>query len=231
MRDIPSAVITHLAGGGTLLTHVLIWITARDRSTDADETLGLWTGDDAQVIAVGGVDRTYYGAGAVLDADPITSSNGLQVHRWAFRVSPLSDAVISAIRQYNARLAPVEVHEWFWDPVANAPLAAPVRAFRGTITEVQLPVPAEGGDAVGTITCASDAYRLTKGLTLKKSDAALQARATGDVFRKYNTITGAPVVWGDKLERQPGGSGGGGGGGGSGGGSDDSGAPITGGLS
>jgi hypothetical protein len=212
MRDIPSAVITHLASGGALLTHVLIWLTARNRSTNAEATLGLWTGDDAEEITVGGAERTYYGAGAVLDLDPMISSSRLQVHRWAFRVSPLSDAVVTAVRQYNARLAAVEVHEWFWDPVAHAPLADPVRAFRGTIMDVQMPVAALDSEAVATITCVSDAWRLTKGLTLKKSDAALQARAPGDRFRQYNTITAAPVVWGDKLETQPGGSAGAGGG-------------------
>jgi hypothetical protein len=68
------------------------------------------------------------------------------------------------------------------------------------VMTVDLPVPALGQDAVGTVTCVSDAWRLTRGLTLKRSHEALLARTAGaDLFRQYNALVGVPVVWGEAL--------------------------------
>ncbi|MFE3839657.1 hypothetical protein ABNX41_21770, partial [Rhodobacteraceae bacterium PA1-206B] len=72
MRTLPAAVAAHLAARKPLLVHQLLWISARNRTSGAVETLGLWTGEDHQSITVGGQSRTYYGAGAVLGIDPVT---------------------------------------------------------------------------------------------------------------------------------------------------------------
>ena len=178
-----------------MAVHTLIWITARNRADNGAESLGLWTGAD--VIETGG--RTYYGAGALLDLDPITANLTPREVTWAFRVSPLDPAVIAAVRTYDARLAPVEVYEWFHDPDTTAPLADPVRVFRGNIFTVDMPEPAIGQDAAATITCVSDSWRLTRPLTLVRSDAALQARASGDLFRRYNAVS-AVTPWGSHLQ-------------------------------
>lgn len=207
MRALPSAVAAHLASGGGIAVHALIWITARDRTTNAPVTLGIWTGADTQSITVSGVSRTYHGLGALLDLDPLSAGADLRERQWSFTVSPLHEAVISAIREYNARLAPVEVHEWHFDPLTNAPLADPVRVFRGSIMTVSMPVPALDQDATATISCVSDAWRLTRGLTLKRSDSALQARETGDDFRKYNDLVGVETWWGEKSKTTAGGGG------------------------
>lgn len=190
-------------------THALIWLTARDRATGAAETLGLWTGADHRVIAVGGQDRTYFGVGAVLGLEDLVAAADLKVSDWSFELSSLHAQVIEAFRIYDARLAPVEVHLWDWDPVTGLPKAAPERVFRGTIMEVDLPTPPEGGTATASVRCVSDAWRLTRGLTLKRSSAALLARHPGDKFRQYNEISGAvQVAWGEKLAGLPGSDGG-----------------------
>lgn len=200
MRDLPTAVAAHLAARKGLLVHALIWLSARDRSTGAAETLGLWTGADHQDIVVGGVARRYYGVGAVLALDPFVSQALGHEQTWSMQVSSLHAQVIEAIRIYDARLAPVEVHSWYFDPLTHNPLADPIREFRGTVMEVDLPTPPVGGEAVATISCVSDAWRLTRGLTLRRSDAALQARAPGDGFRRHNALSGAvQVAWGEML--------------------------------
>ena len=190
-------------------THALIWLTARDRATGAAETLGLWTGADHRVIALSGQDRTYHGVGAVLGLEDLVAAADLKVSDWSFELSSLHAQVIEAFRTYDARLAPVEVHLWDWDPLTGLPGAAPERVFRGTIMEADLPTPPEGGTATASVRCLSDAWRLTRGLTLKRSDAALQARHPGDRFRRHAEISGAvQVAWGEKLAGVPGSEGG-----------------------
>jgi hypothetical protein len=202
LRSYPSAIAAHLAARKGLLIHALLWLSVRDRATNARETIGLWTGVDAQVVTVGGVARTYYGVGSLLSIEPLVTRARLEERSWSVAVSPLNAQVIEAIRAYDARLAPAELHLWFLDPLTHEPLAEPVREFRGTVMEVDAPTPAMGGEATATISMVSDAWRLTKGLTLRRSDGALRARTGGvDGFRKYNTTPDSvEVAWGETLK-------------------------------
>ena len=124
--------------------HVLVWITARDRVTGAPHSLGFWTGADHQAIDVAGETRTYYGVGALLDVEPVASVSSAQERVWSLAVSPLHAQIAEAVRTYDVRLAPVEVHEWHHDPLTHLPLADPVRVVRGTLMELDLPTPPEG---------------------------------------------------------------------------------------
>lgn len=199
MREYPSAVAAHLAARKGLLVHALIWLVAKDRGTGAPEPLGLWTGADHEDIEFGGVTRRYYGVGGVLGLDPFISQAQGHEQTWAFRVSSLHEQVIEAIRIYDARLARIEVHSWYFDPLTQNPLADPVRELRGTVMEIDLPTPPEGGEAIATVTCVPDAWRLTRPLTLKRSASALLSRASGDGLRRHNGSR-AQVAWGEWVK-------------------------------
>lgn len=201
MRTLPPAVLAHHAARKGRFVHVLIWIQARDRVTGAMESLGLWTGPDHQVVTINGEDRTYYGVGVVLGIDPLVSQSQGNEQTWSFQVSSLHLRVVEALRVYDARLAPVEIHSWDFDPATANPIAEPFREFRGTVMEVDLPTPPVGGEAIATVTCVPDSWRLTRSLTLRRSQGALKARASADGFRRHNTISGAvQVAWGEWLK-------------------------------
>lgn len=202
MRPYPTNTAAHVASGGALLTHVLVWLNARDRADNSRVSLGLWTGADHQDISVGGTIRTYYGVGGMLSIDNLVSAMDLMRGDWAFRISPLHDQVIELVRNYDARLGAAECHLLYCDAASGVALDDPAREFRGTITDVEFPIPGEGQEATATVKCASDAWRLTRALTLKRSQAALAARQTGDLFRQYNDISGAvQVAWGEKVKK------------------------------
>lgn len=203
MRSLNSAITTYYAAGGQPQVRVLVWITAREVDSGDPASLGLWTGADTQTITVGGAERVYYAAGGLIDLDPVKSTAALMIGDWSMRVSPISPPIIAALKEYDARRAAVEVHEWHHDAVTNLPLAAPVRVFRGTISRISLPTPAEGAEAVGTVTCDSDSWRLTRPVELVRSQAALAARAPGDLARQYNSLVGVPVQWGEGLMTSP----------------------------
>lgn len=201
MRNLPSAVVAQLQERRGLNTHVLLWLSARNRDTGATETIGLWTGSDHQEIVIDGQTRTYFGAGNIISMDNLTSRAGLEVRYHRVTVSALSPEVVTALRVYDPRLAPVEIHEWYCDPISENALADPVRVFRGTVMEAPISQPAEGGTAVATITMASAAWSLTRGRTTKRSNAALQARVPGDGFRKYADLGRAvETVWGENRQ-------------------------------
>ena len=200
MTPYPPAVADHLAARKPLLSHVLLWLSARDRATGALEHVGLWTGADHQDIAVSGQARTYYGAGALVGMEPITQRTGLEVRQHRVTLSPLSPAAVDALRLYDPRLAPVEIHEWFWDPETMNALADPIRIFKGHIVQAPINTPAEGGEATCELTLVSAAWELTQPLPLKRSHAALTARNPGDNFRRYGDISGSvETAWGEKL--------------------------------
>ena len=208
MRYLDPAITSHLAARGSLHVHVLVWIAARDRDTGEMEAIGLWTGDDHQEVMIGAQSRTYYGAGGLIGIDPVTARAGLEVREHRITLSPLAEEVTQAIRIYDPYLAPIEVHEWYFDPATLEPLADPIRIFKGHVTGAPITTPAAGGDASCEITAVSSAWTLTRSLTLKRSDEALRARAAADRFRRYTDISGSvECAWGEKRASAPVGSG------------------------
>ncbi len=210
MRALAPEITTLLQRRQGLLTHVMIWLTAKNRTTGAAESIGLWTGADHQDFVIGGQTRTYYGAGNVLGMDALTARAGLEVRMHKVTVSALSPEVVTALRVYDPRLAPVEIHELYCDPTTELAVADPVRVFRGTVLEAPISQGAVGGESVAEISVASAAWSLTKGLTVKRSNGALQARAPGDRFREYVDLGRAvETVWGEKRSGSQSGGGGG----------------------
>lgn len=198
MRVYAPEILTLLQRRQGLLTHVLVWITARNRDTGASESVGLWTGADHEVFAIGGQSRTYYGAGAMLGMDALTARAGLEVRTHSVTLSALSPEAVAALRVYDPRLAPVEIHELYCDPTTELQVADPVRVFKGTIMEAPISQGADGGDSVATLNIASASWALTRGLTVKRSNGALVSRAPGDRFREYADLGRAvETVWGE----------------------------------
>lgn len=203
MRTLAPEITALLQQRGGLITHVLVWLTARNRDTGAAETLGLWTGADHAEIVVGGQARNYYGAGGMMGMDALTARAGLEVRQHTLTVSPLAPEVVTALRVYDPRLAPVEIHELYCDPISEKPVANAVRVFRGTVMQAPIHQPAEGAEATAEIVIASAAWALTRGLPLKRSHGALQARASADRFREYADLGRAvEAVWGEKRGSQ-----------------------------
>ncbi len=198
MRDLGSATVSHLASRGGICARLLFWIAARNRTTGATETLGLWNGDDVRGIEVGGELRTYHGAGALLEVEPMVMQVGTQVRMQRVSLAPAAPEVLLAIMGYDARLAPVEIHRALFDPASGALIGTPHRVFKGTVDAVELPVPAAGTEGAVQITLASTSRALTRTLASRYSDASMQLRA-GDRMFRYADISGAvPVFWGEE---------------------------------
>lgn len=197
MRSFSPVTAAYFAARGPILAHVLMWVTARNRSTGADETIGFWTGVDHQVFTIDGVARTYYAAGSMLTVDPLKWRAGLQVRTQRVTLSQVAAEVQQLIRGYDPRHAAVEIHRALFDPVTEVLVDTPHLMLRGFIDKVSLTTPAKGGSGDVTVEIASAARALTRPLNRYRSNASLTARAPTDTFRKYASTTDKiEVLWG-----------------------------------
>jgi hypothetical protein len=194
MRSYGSSTLAALQARTAIVSRVLVWFQARNRDTDAVETLGLWTGGDHRVMTVEGQSRTYYGAGNIIDLPPITYKVGVDVRIWRLGISPITDEVKQLVRSYDPRFAAVQVHRVLFDPATRAMLDSPHRVLSGFVDEVDLGTPAAGGEASCYLSIATSARALTYGLPNKNSDAN-QRRASGDRFLRWADVSGSVQVW------------------------------------
>jgi hypothetical protein len=203
MRAYSPAMIAYLGTRNAVNARSLLWVSARNRTTGAVETIGLWSGDDDRIFVIGGVSRLYYRAGGILDVAPIITRAGLEVRNQRVRLSHLSAPVLQMLRSYDARMAPVEIHRALFGINDNLLLEEPHRVFKGTVEKAPIPTPAKGGDAVIEMSLINATGILTRGLSLKKSNES-QRRRSDDRGRRYGDVSGAiEVAWGEMLSTSP----------------------------
>ena len=179
------------------LGHVLVWIVARNRNTGAPEALGFWTGDDHRDFTINGTLRTYFGAGDVIGVDPVKASIGLKVQTFRVILPPLVDEVKLLLRNYEPRLAQVEVHVIPFNTDSERPVANPVRMIKGQLNTAPEGLGEKGGNSQVVLNITSSARRMTFGVPLARSNAALQRRNPDDKGRNYSDVAGEWVVpWG-----------------------------------
>lgn len=204
MRDYGSATLTNLQARGGIVSRVLIWFSARNRSTNAVETMGLWTGADHETITINAASRLYYGAGNVVELPQLTFQAGLAVRIHRLGLSPLTPEVMQLIRGYDVRFAPVEIHRALYSTDTRLLIEEPHRLLTGFIDEVDLGTPAVGGTSSCVLGIATSARVLTQNLALKKSDETQRLRS-GDRIRRWGDVSGSVEVWWGAT-RQGGGS-------------------------
>jgi hypothetical protein len=199
MRAIPAAIAAARAERAGIISHHLVWVRARDRTSGAVSPIGFWTGDDHRDFTVGGASRLYYGAGGLLALDQIVQGVGMSVRQHQVSLSAIAPEVEVAIRGYDVRLVPCEIHRAEFDTASGNLLAAPEMVVDGEVDAVTINTPQEGGEASVTMRVLSNAALLTRPLPIKRSDESLRARAPNDAFLQYAKISGSKGdPWGAK---------------------------------
>lgn len=200
-RPLPQAVLDMLERRQTIIAVPMLWIEAKRRDNGRVQGIGLWRGEGSQKIVVtdlftGLAAARDFHAGGLLEIGPVRFEQGLNVRPIPVRLSAISDAVLIAFREYDARGAKVQAWRRFYDPETRLPVAAPVRWFKGYVNKAPSERPAPGGEAAMSVEVVSTARHLTNASGLKKSHAA-QQRREGDMIRQYKgTAREWPVLWG-----------------------------------
>jgi hypothetical protein len=180
-----------------MMAHILVWLNALDRETGEAHQIGFWTGADHADFTIGNETRTYYAAGSLLEVDPITLQTGLSVRTQKVRFSQVAPEVQIAVRQYDPRHQPVEVHRAFFDAQSELLIDDPVRCLSGFTDRIRVNTPAEGRDGSIELSIATAARALTRRLGRKRSNSSLVGRSPGDKFRQYASMAErVEVKWG-----------------------------------
>lgn len=198
MRIYDSSTGTYLAARAGVIARTLVWVTARNRATNADESAGFWNGLDDRTITAGGQARLYHGAGALMAVEGVTAGIGLDVRVVQVSLSPLAPEVAQTLRGYDPRLAPVEIHRALFDLDSGAIVGTPHRIFRGEVSELSI---VTGENASATLSLVSASRVLTRSVHAYRSDASMRARSGSDLFRRYSDISGEVDVWWGQKRR------------------------------
>jgi hypothetical protein len=200
MRSFNAPTLAALQTRTAIVSRILVWVVARNRTTGLPEPLGLWTGSDDRSFTIDGSPRTYVGAGGLMQVPPLAAQTGITVRMHRLTLSPLNPTVTNMIRAYDARFAPIEIHRQLFDPVDTRAISTPHRILKGLIDEVEISVDPSSLETRCEVTVASSARYLTRTLTLKRSDAS-QIRRSGDRFLRYADISGdVDLFWGQRVE-------------------------------
>jgi hypothetical protein len=214
MKDyLDAATIDAISSREGIAPIYFLWIKARNRSNGAFETMGLWSGWDAINAEVLDPDtrlpvtRPYQAGGSIVGWPNIPLETGLVVRNVRIRLSQINEAVQSAIRGYDAKHAPVEMHQGFCDPHTMLPVSAAIPVFIGRVNGAPFTTPAVGDEGGIELVGVSDTRELTRLNPLKRSDEMQRRRVVGGVpdrFRRYSDVAGGwlqNIHWGEAKSK------------------------------
>jgi hypothetical protein len=197
MRTISPALTAHLAARRGLVVRLLFYAWPKNRTTNAIEEIGLWTGSTAQEFTIEGDTRTYIGAGGVMSVASIVTAIGLDIRHQRISLNNIFPEVEDLMRLYEPHTAPAVLHRALFDPDTRALLEEPHRLFKGAIEKAPSKRPEAGGVATADLSLVSSARRLTRTLTARQSDANQQQRGADRALR-WADVSGEIVTpWGE----------------------------------
>lgn len=192
MRDFDAATQAALAAG-RYVERKFLWIVAKNRTTGADEEAGFWNGgvpvtaDMIDGFSGATVERTFVGAGSLLDIGPVPLTASIEVRRLTIKLSHIDAAVENAIRGYDARGAKITYGRGIFDPDTNNLVTEIMPWFAGYIDDIDWPTGPVGEDNALTITAVSHTRELTLTNPDVRSHESQLARSGGTDFFYHDT--------------------------------------------
>ena len=174
-----------LLQSGAIEPRVLIWISARNRSTNAEEAIGFWNGEDSQTFT-NGTSRDFYGAQGSAEMDDLVSGRGLEIRSQRIVMSGITPEAEELVRTKTVRLAKIEFHQMLLSPTSGLPIQI-VRKFKGIVIAAPIQTAEVNGRSTLEIQVESQMRHLARTSALKKSDKS-QRRRTNDPFRQYGSV-------------------------------------------
>jgi hypothetical protein len=204
MRSVDPATAAAIQSRRGHIPRYFVWIVAKNRTNGAQETMGLWNGEDTVEVTViqaeSGlpVTRTYNAAGSLLGLDPIPAVSDLSVRTIQISLSQINAAVQQAIRGYDARLAKLEVHRGLLSLDTRLLVAPPVPLFDGQVNGAPINTPAAGEEGGISLAVVSHTRVLTRTNPAKRSDETQKLRS-GDRLRRYSGVANQwDFFWGEE---------------------------------
>lgn len=188
-----------------LIMRDLVWITAKDRSTGSPESVGVWSGRVPTTVPVinpkdGSTDNRVYQPLGQLIVPPIPATMDLEVRTIRIRLSRLSGALLNAIRLYDAKMAPIEIHRGIFDPTTGRLVDPAMCRFFGFINAAPITISPSGQEGGIELECTSYSRIMTRTSGKLFSDEVLKDRS-GDRFGQYLDVAGDWRIWWGQEEK------------------------------
>lgn len=175
------------------------WVRAKNRDTGADETMGLWSGDEdiTQIVESpegGTVSRAYLGGCNLRVADLVYVAD-LTDEPVTVTLSQIAPATQELVRGYDVRMAYCEIHATSWSGGVLA--STPQLQWIGVIDAAPISTPAIGGEGSIALTVRSELMaQLTAINPAKSSDSHQERRHAGDQFSRYaGSVHARKIQW------------------------------------
>lgn len=165
----------------------LLWIYARNRSTDTYEDVGFWNGDEDRTFTIGNVTRDYAGLSGNIDFGVVNHSIGLLVGEHTVSINGVSQQARLLIRNYDFTNADAEIHCAHFEPLSGN-LIGIDRHLKGYVNEAPLSIGADRGAVTLSASFVTSVRDLTATPSMMKSDAS-QRLLNGDLIRRDATMT------------------------------------------
>lgn len=182
----------------------LVWFVVKDRLSGAPVGRGIWDGsEDLSFTIASGLTgqneaRQYYGA-TLLSVGDIACTTDMTVQSVSIDLSQIADVAQQLMRQYNARLALVEIHTLYMHPETGMPVGA-LLDWVGEIDKAPIKTPRIGGEGSIAIQTVSDLMSMLTRVNGRKSSYEDQKKhGNGDEWSKYASTAGSwKIPWGQK---------------------------------
>lgn len=173
-----------------------LWVKARNRNTNAVETVGISNYPNDLTIPVNGQNRTYLGAGGLIDISEINFVTGTDIQSVDVTLAGVDSSAQDLVRAYDSRLSPAELHLGLIS-IEHGGLVGMASAYEGWLDGTT--ITGSGSSIDIKITIISKSRVGTKKLTNKKSHEQQLLRDSTDKGREYSTISGSVMVeWDNK---------------------------------
>ncbi len=206
MISAPTAIVDLLtnATANGLVERKLVWFVVRDRATAAPIGRGVWDGsEDIAITVTSGITgleetRDYYGA-QLASVGEITCTADMTVQSCEIELTHIGDVAQQLVRQYEARLAQVEIHTLYLHPDTGMPVGT-LLDWVGEIDKAPIKTPPIGSEGQIAIKTVSDIMSmLTRVNGRKSSYEDARKYAGGDEISLYASTAGSwKVPWGQK---------------------------------
>lgn len=209
MRSLDPAEISAIANR-VVAARDLFWITVKDRSNGTPATFGFSTFvRDLSVPVRDGhtgaeVSRDFHGVGRALVIGAIPLTADITVRTIEVKL-PGTDALVQQVmREYDPRLAPVQIHRAFLNPETGAQLATAKPRFIGVVDTAPIRTPQKGGESEAKLRCVTTTRELTRTNPDVRSHESQLAREPGDDFYKDTSVVGEwELYWGRNAAPLP----------------------------
>jgi hypothetical protein len=146
------------------------------------------------------VNRTYEGAGDLIEVGRFNMVAGLSVQVTEITLSHLSHPAMTQLIGHDLRRGLVEMHRGFLDPKTRRLVAPAHPRFVGFVDEgpVDIPPIDDDGSSEGgaiTLTVASQAQDLMRSSSATRSDADQRRRNPNDGFFRHAATVGSWTIW------------------------------------